>query len=353
MAVADRPILAGMTPDELKAFVVSHGHPAYRATQINDWLCRRFQMVPDTMKNLPSALRQDLQSELHAPSSRIIRRADAGDGTGKLLLSLADNEVIEMVTIPAGDRLTFCLSTQVGCPVRCRFCASGADGLKRNLRCGEILEEYLHGIAAAGKQPENLVFMGIGEGLLNIGELLKSLDRLTSPAGFGMSPRRITVSTSGIVPGIRQLAAVKREYNLAISLHAVNDRIRAELIPDACRYPVQEILRAADEYRETVGRMVTFEYTLLDGINDSRADAAELGRLSRRHHAKINLIPFNETGNGFRRPSRRTIDEFAAEIERNGGHVTVRRERGSGENAACGQLRRQHAAPDNAGLSDN
>jgi len=336
----DRPILAGLTPAEMQMFVTDRGYPAYRAAQLAAWLYRQHQPDPAAMGNLPAALRRELAEAFYAPSSRIAQRVDAADGTAKLLLALADGETIEMVLIPSSPRLTFCLSTQVGCPVRCRFCASGADGLRRNLRRGEILEEYLHGTAAAGRTPDNLVFMGIGEGMLNLDELLPALERLTAPDGFGLSPRRITVSTSGIVPGIRRLAAVKREYNLAISLHAVNDELRAQLIPDHCRYPVAEILQAADEYRETAGRMVTFEYTLLAGVNDSPADAAELGKLSRRHHAKVNLIPFNETDSRFRRPERRVIEAFAAEVERNGGHVTVRRERGGGENAACGQLRR-------------
>ena len=341
MAPPRLPLLAGMTRDDLTRFAAECGQPRFRAAQLGDWIFGKHIATPDQMTNLPAAFRQALQEHFLAPASHVAAADRSEDGTEKLLLRLYDGESVEMVLIPSEERMTFCLSTQVGCPVRCRFCASGADGLRRNLLCGEIIEEFTSGIARAGQVPDNLVFMGIGEGLLNFEELSKALLLLTAPEGYGLSPRRITVSTSGIVPGIAKLAALGKEFTLAISLHAVNDELRSRLIPDFCRYPVAEILRAVDDYRETTGRMPTFEYTLLDGVNDSLTDAAELGRLSRRHHAKINLIPYNPTGSEFRRPSRERIRDFARAVERSGGKVTVRKERGSEGTAACGQLRRQ------------
>ncbi len=335
------PILAGLSRHELLDFMKQNHMQNFRANQVADWIFKKLVINPDDMSNLPLGLREMLKNNFSAPSAAVGRIDSSDDGTEKLLLKLADGESVEMVIIPSADRVTFCLSTQVGCPVRCRFCASGTDGLVRNLAAGEIIEEMLAGAKRIGKLPDNIVFMGIGEGLLNFDELSKALTLLTSPDGYGMSPRRLTVSTSGIVPGIAKLAALGREYTLAISLHAVDEATRARLIPDKVRYPIAEILSAADAYRETAGRMVTLEYTLLEEINDSQSAARELGRISKEHHAKVNLIPYNSTGSEFKRPSRKVIERFAEIVEHAGGTVTVRRERGSEKTAACGQLRRE------------
>ncbi len=337
-----KPVLSGLSVQEIAGFVEKNNLPSFRAGQIAGWIFKKLENDPDKMTNLPQVIRETVKSSFLSPSSEVISCDTAEDGTEKLLLKLADGESVEMVIIPSGGRMTFCLSTQVGCPVRCRFCASGADGLVRNLAAGEIIEELLAGARRIGRLPDNIVFMGIGEGLLNFDELAKALTLLSSPDGFGMSPRRITVSTSGIVPGIARLAAMGREFTLAISLHAVDEKTRAALIPDKVRYPIADILAAADSYRETAGRMVTLEYILLDGINDSMTAARELGRISREHHAKVNLIPYNSTGNEFRRPPRKTIERFAEMVTHCGGAVTVRRERGSEKTAACGQLRREN-----------
>ncbi len=332
--------LTGMSIEALAEYVKSKHLQRFRAVQIADWIYRKRIWDPDEMSNLPAPLRMELKTDFSAPSSRVETVSSSPDGTEKLLLELQDGNHVEMVVIPGNDnRTTFCLSTQVGCPVRCVFCASGAGGLVRNLAAGEIIEEFLHGTKKTGNLPDNIVFMGIGEGLLNFEALETVLKHLTSPEGFGMAPRRITVSTSGIVPGIRKLAALKKEFTLAISLHAPTDEIRARLIPDAFRYPVAEVLKAADEYRDTCGRMVTLEYTLLENLNDSREAALRMAEISRNHHAKINLIPYNQTNRGFRRPAERVIREFQETIEKNGGTVTRRRERGASSDAACGQLR--------------
>ena len=332
-----KPFLMGRSEAELTAYAGERGIPAFRARQIASWLYGHAVCDPDAMKNLPAELRTALKNDFYAPGCRGAETVASPDGVEKLLLTLYDGEHVEMVILPAEDgRVTFCLSTQVGCPVRCRFCASGRHGLVRNLKAEEMLEEFACGVARAGR-PDNLVFMGIGEGLLNFDELAAALGRLTGE--FGMSPRRITVSTSGYVPGMERFAALRREYNLAVSLHAADDATRAKLIPPHFRYPVQDILRAADAVRESNGRQYTLEYTRVAGINDSPEAAEELGRLAVAHRAKVNLIPYNETGSEFRRPERSVIAEFERRVAAAGARVTRRVERGGRSTAACGQLR--------------
>ena len=210
---------------------------------------------------------------------------------------------------------------------------------KVNLITGEILEEFLLGCGHLGRRCDNIVFMGIGEGLLNCNELFPALEMLSSQSGFCFAPRRITVSTSGYIPGMQKFADLQKEYTLAVSLHAPDEETRAKIIPDPLRFPIKDILSAVDTSREKAGRMVTLEYTLLAGINDSDAQAEALGRLAFAHHAKVNLIPYNSTGNDFRRPSRERIESFEKHALATGAVVTRRMERGSGKNAACGQLR--------------
>ena len=331
-----RPILAGAELPELAEYLRAAALPAYRAKQIRKWICEKYVIDPACMSDLPESLRERLSRDFLAPSLAVDDNVSAPD-VEKLRLKLHDGKFIEMALLPAGERLTFCLSTQVGCPVRCRFCASGAFGLERNLAAGEMLEELLVGIAAAGRRPDNLVFMGIGEGLMNFSELSRALTALTGD--FGFSPRRITVSTSGFVPGMREFAKLRREYTLAVSLHAPDDATRAKLIPDACRYPIAEILEAADLCRSENGRDYTLEYALISGVNDAPEQADALGKLAYRHRAKVNLIPYNETNGEFRRPSERVLREFEARVAATGARVTRRIERGGGSDAACGQLR--------------
>jgi 23S rRNA (adenine2503-C2)-methyltransferase len=333
-------LLIDTQADELAAWLRERNEPVFRARQITDWIFGKLTLEPEKMKNLPAGLRKSLAEDFYAPSCRVAERAASGrDGVVKLRLVLHDGESVELVVIPAQERVTLCLSTQVGCPVGCRFCASGANGLVRNLRAGEMLEEFLLGCAEAGRKCDNIVFMGIGEGLLNFDELVKVLDSLTSPEKFAMSPRRITVSTSGFVPGIMKLAALEKEFTLAVSLHAPDDATRAKIIPGKLRYPVSEILEAADVYREKSGRLCTLEYTLLEGVNDSVEQAEALGRLAVRHRAKVNLIPYNETSGAYRRPRREVIEKFTSAVAASGAAVTRRVERGAKSAAACGQLR--------------
>ncbi|MDD5729325.1 MAG: 23S rRNA (adenine(2503)-C(2))-methyltransferase RlmN [Victivallales bacterium] len=338
MAAVMKKNLPDCTPDDFKAFVSGLNLPDFRAKQIFHWIFKSYKLDPETMNNLPPELRREIAGNFICRSSRITGSKLAGE-TEKLLITLADGEEIEMVIIPSGKRLTFCLSTQVGCPVGCRFCASGAAGLVRNLQSHEIIEQLYHGIDRRGRLPDNIVFMGIGEGLLNFDHLAAALQRITDSDYIGMSPRRITISTSGYVPGICRLTGLGKPFTLALSLHAVDDETRARIIPAKLRYPLAEILRACDDYQERIGRMVTFEYTLLAGINAHAAAAEKLAKLARKHHAKVNLIPYNETGGKFKRPAEIDILKFRDILKNAGASVTLRLERGAEANAACGQLR--------------
>lgn len=324
---------------DLEALMASWGEPGYRANQVIEQIWKRGVYDFAAMSTLPAALRGKLADEFGAFPAAVSRRREASDGTVKLLLELHDGAVIEMVVIPFEDRITFCLSTQVGCPVGCLFCASGAAGLERNLSAAEMLAELFLGASEIGRWPDNVVFMGIGEGLLNCANLFAVLEFITSKDYIGMSPRRITVSTSGVKDGIRKLAELGREYNLAVSLHAPDDATRAKIIPPAMRRPVAEIMAEVDFYREHAGRMVTLEYTLLADINDSFHCADALALLARKHFCKVNLIGYNATGSGFKRPSRPKIKAFLDRLLAAKVHATLRLERGSDSDAACGQLR--------------
>lgn len=335
-----KPILSGLGLDGFKELAIAAGEPAFRAGQLAQWVYKKRILDPDKMVNLPSGFKNFIKENSDCCSSVITQNSKSDGGTEKLLLTLRDGNAVEMVIIPSPKRITFCLSTQVGCPVGCRFCASGADGLVRNLQCGEMIEQLWHGSNVIGRLPDNVVFMGIGEGLLNFKQLAAALEIITDPEMFALSPRRIVVSTSGHVPGIRQLTELGKPFTLAVSLHAVNDAVRAKIIPDQFRYSIAEILEACTEYREKIGRMVTLEYTLLAGVNDDDSAARQLAAIARAQHAKINLIPYNETGTEFKRPTINTIRRFQQILESAHANVTLRMEKGSDTNAACGQLRR-------------
>jgi 23S rRNA (adenine2503-C2)-methyltransferase len=334
--------LANSTYSELESLVSNLGQPVFRAKQIMEWVFKHYELDPDRMLNLPLKLREELKSKFICMSSEIKEVSKASDKTTKLLISLSDDEAIEMVIIPSRDRITFCLSTQVGCPVGCRFCASGEGGLVRNLKAHEIIEQLYHGIAHTGKFPDNIVFMGIGEGLLNFDNLAEALGKFTEADYIGMSPRRITISSSGYVPGIYRLIELGKPFILAVSLHAVDDETRALIIPGKLRYPIAEILQACDDYENKIGRMVTFEYTMLAGVNDSAAAAGKLAAMARRHHTKVNLIPYNETSDEFKRPDEIDILNFRDILEKVGVTVMLRLEKGGKVAAACGQLRVKH-----------
>ncbi len=321
----------------------SVGQPGYRSAQIFDWLYRKFASGPDEMKNLPSALKNALQENFVLTQCSVIKTQKADDGTSKMLLEFSDGECVESVIIPSKDRTTFCLSSQIGCPVGCFFCASGEGGFVRNLDASEILDEFFTCCRSIGRLPDNIVFMGTGEPLMNYSNLISALDIICGEKQVGMSPRRTTVSTSGFVPGIRKFADEGRPWNLAVSLHSPTDEGRARLIPDKHRYPIHEICEACRYYFKVTGRIVTFEYALIKGLNDSHDDVLKLAEIVSSCSAKVNLIPFNAVEkSGFSRPDRSKIIEFESTLRSNRIPVTVRIEKGDNINAACGQLRVSH-----------
>ena len=336
-----RPSLAFAGMEELSAFLKSVNEPAYRAKQIREWITKRRVTDPEKMTNLSAPLRQKLMDAFQGSCSVIREKLDSEDGSCKLLLELVDGESIECAIIPAMDgRFTFCLSTQVGCPVRCSFCASGEGGLVRNLTAAEILDEYVKCCEIIGRAPDNVVIMGIGEGLLNFDNLVAALDLICDPEnGMALAQRRVTISTSGWTPGIRALAKKGRQWNLAVSLHAPDDKTRALLIPTKFRRDIKDILDACKLHREATGRLLTFEYVLLKDVNDSREFASKLVKIAREADAKINLIPYNSANGGFTRPARETVKKFEMTLKNAGVPVTVRVEKGGDSSAACGQLR--------------
>lgn len=329
------------TPEDIEAILASWDEPRFRGRQILSWVYERGVLDPAEMTNLPRGLRDRLAAELPAVSSRVLSWHASPDGTEKALVELADGQRIESVLIPEGDRATLCVSTQVGCAVRCRFCASGLEGLIRNLTTGEIVEQFLHARARLGNRPlTNLVVMGMGEPLHNAEALIRALHVLNAEWGPRFGARRITVSTSGVLRGIDRLAAEDAQWNLALSLHAPNDEIRGELIPHRGVGSVDEILGAGKQYARAKHRRVTVEYVMLAGVNDRPEHARELAGRLQGSGFHVNLIPYNPVaGLGYHSPDAHDVDEFAGVLERSGVAVTIRRQRGDEIAAACGQLR--------------
>lgn len=323
--------------------------PKYRIDQILDWVYKKQILNPNLMSNIPSDLRDSLVEKTTFEYPKAIENSITSDSTEKFLFELEDSNCIESVIIKSPDRNTFCLSSQVGCPIKCRFCASGMPEFIRNLSVSEILGQFINLSNHIKKLPDNLVFMGIGEGLLNFENLMKSLDIICSEKYIGYSQRRITISTSGLPKQIDKLADLDKQYNLAVSLHAPDDITRAKLIPDKTRFPISEIVRSCERFFAKTGRMITIEYTILENINDSLKHAEELAIISKKLRAKINLIPFNKVeGCEFSRPSREKCIAFSSQLQKSGAIVTFRYEKGSGIDAACGQLRSRKLKLDNS-----
>jgi 23S rRNA (adenine2503-C2)-methyltransferase len=298
---------------------------------------------------LPKPLRERLAAEWTIFTGRVDADDVAPDGTRKLLLAWPDGRRVECVLMAEEDRRTVCLSTQVGCGMGCVFCASGLKGVERNLTRGEILEQVLRlrNLLPEGEALTNIVVMGMGESLANLDNLLGALDRICSPEGLGLSPRRVTISTVGLPEKIRKLAEHDRPYHLAVSLHAADPALRDRLVPINDKVGLDAVMEAADAYFAATGRQITYEYVLLHGVNDRPEDAQKLGRLLARRKSHVNLIPFNPVPTlPFRRPSPEAIREFADSVRRYGVSVTVRKTKGRPIDAACGQLRRRvEAAP--------
>lgn len=316
------------------------GFPRYRYTQLFDWIYKKQIFDPDKMTNIPGNFRNILKEKLIIDYPVITEKKVTSDNTAKFLFKLHDGNFIEAVIIDSVKRKTLCLSSQVGCPIQCKFCSSGMYGLTRNLDSGEIIGQFLLLANFLKKLPDNVVFMGIGEPLLNFKNLMDSLNIICSEKYINFSQRRITISTSGIPASIKKLAELKKQYNLAISLHAVDDITRAKLIPDRTRFPIKDIIEASMEYFEKTGRLITIEYTLIKNINDSLLQARTLALIAKKLKAKINIIPYNAIKDSiFARPGNSICISFINELKKSGVPVTFRLEKGSNINAACGQLR--------------
>jgi len=337
--------IPGATPDEVRRLIASLGHQPYRANQILSWLYRRRASHFDQMTDLPKPLRRLLAASATLLTTSVARTRQSADGTTKLLIRLHDGHAIESVLIPEPRRNTACLSTQVGCPIRCAFCASGLHGLVRNLAPGEILEQALHILhhLPHDQRLTNIVIMGVGEPLLNYPATRRALLVLTAPWALGLSPRRITLSTVGLPERIRRLAAEGPHVNLAISLHAPEDLTRTRLVPRA--QPIRHILAAADHYHRHTRREVTIEYVLIAGVNDTNADARELARLLRGRPYLLNLIPLNPVeGLPWRPPEPKRLERFLRTLRSEGLRAHRRKRRGADIESACGQLR-HHTFP--------
>jgi 23S rRNA (adenine2503-C2)-methyltransferase len=340
--------LRGLLPAELSAWVASAGVPAYRAEQIFRWLHGQAVEGVGEMVNVPAPLREALAAAhpLRPLHANVVQTAR--DGTRKLRWRTHDDRAIESVLIPDEDeernRLTLCVSSQVGCALDCRFCATATLGFGRHLGADEIVEQIYRAAALAGRRPTNLVFMGMGEPLHNFDNLTRALALLEHPWGAAFSPRRITVSTAGLVSGIEKLAALSRETdrsapNLAISLNATTDEVRDRIMPVNKRWPLAALLEAARRWPLSHGRRVTFEYVLLAGVNDADADADRLPKLLSGIPSKVNLIPWNGfEGPEFARPPAERIRSFQERLRAAGVAVYIRSPRGDDIDAACGQL---------------
>jgi 23S rRNA (adenine2503-C2)-methyltransferase len=333
--------LLELTPDELRARFAADGFPGFRAAQVARWLYARRVRDFAKMTNLPASLRAELAAKWSPRALELVAVHAAGDGTRKLVLATGDGARIEAVIIPEERRQTLCISSQIGCSLDCSFCATGKLGLGRNLRAEEIVDQALHAcelLDAEDKTLTHVVFMGMGEPLLNLKNVVQALRVLVHPEGFALSPRRITVSTAGVVTKLAELGLAV-PVRLAVSLHATTDALRDELVPLNRRFPIARLLEAVAAFPVAARDRISFEYALLAGVNDSRDDARRLARLARQAHAKVNLIPMNEhPGSPYRRPDDAAIDGFAAELARAGVTATVRRSRGDDIYAACGQL---------------
>jgi 23S rRNA (adenine2503-C2)-methyltransferase len=332
---------------ECQDWMEKNGEKPFRASQIFEWIYAKGASSFDAMTNLSKPLRQKISEEFAFPVLKCVRKQVSEDGeTIKFLWELKDGRKVESVLIMSGDRRTVCLSIQVGCPARCAFCASGREGLKRNLSVGEVVEQALHidrFLREKGERVSHIVFMGMGEPMENYDTLVSVIQILNSPDALNISQRRITVSTVGVVEGIRNLAKEQFKVNLVLSLHAPNHHIRKKIIPYARKYPIEEILIAMDEYANLTKRDITYEYTLLDGINDQEEHAQELAELLRGKQCTVNLIPYNPVdGLNLSRPEKDTIEIFRAVLEDAGINTTWRYTKGKDIAAACGQLALQN-----------
>ena len=338
-----RPFLdAG--PERLGEWMAEEGYRPFHARQVARWVFERRAEGFEGMSDLPRGLRERLDEEWTVFATEVVHHNVAPDGTDKLLLGCRDGRKIECVLMAEDDRRTVCVSTQVGCGMGCVFCASGLKGVERNLTKGEIVEQVLRlrNLLPAGERLTNVVVMGMGESLANLDNLVAALDWICATEGLGLGQRRVTVSTVGLPEKMRKLAAMERQYHLAVSLHAPTEALRNELVPVNERVGLSAVMDAADDYFQRSGRQVTFEYVMLRGVNDRPEDAAALARLLEARKAHVNLIPYNPVaGLPFERPMPESVDRFVRVLRGRRVSVSVRKTKGREIDAACGQLRRR------------
>jgi 23S rRNA (adenine2503-C2)-methyltransferase len=344
-----RPGLSEVDPAQLSAWFADHEQPGYRARQLDDHLWSSAAQSPAELHTLPQSLRNELASDFRVSTltDTEIRPADNGL-TQKALHRLDDGRLVESVLMryPARGwrraRATVCISSQAGCAVGCPFCATGEMGFERDLATAEIVDQarfWRHWLAGVGQRLTNVVFMGMGEPLLNTDRVLEAAAALTDSSRFGLGARHVTISTSGVLPGMERLIADKPQYTLAVSLHAARNELRDVLVPLNRRYPVDEVVDAAFRYAATTGRRVTYEYVMIDGINDTHDDAVALARLLRGQHAHVNLIPMNPVAHTpWKGSTAERTEAFALQLRTAEIGATVRRNRGVEIGAACGQL---------------
>jgi 23S rRNA (adenine2503-C2)-methyltransferase len=334
-----KTILKGLTLDELRQWVVQQGWERFRADQIFSWLYTKRATSFQEMTDIGKAIRQRLGEIADVGLLPVLKTVTSAEtGTVKFLLGLRDGNTVECVYIPEKNRRTVCLSSQVGCPLGCTFCATGQMGFRRNLAAWEILEQLLVVERTIGQKLTNVVFMGMGEPLLNYQEVMRAADLISDERGISISHRKIVISTVGIVGSIRRMAEEERPYRLAISLNAADDDTRTQIMPINRRYKIHELLEAAKYYYEKTRRRVTFEYVLIRGVNDRKRDAERLVQLLRGFPCKINLIPYNETVPEYQRPSLEHVERFSRWLRPLPAPIIVRWSRGRDIRAACGQL---------------
>ncbi len=334
--------IKSLTFPELQDFVVSIGFKKYRASQIARWLYKKLATSFDEMTDISKEGREILKENAEIYNLKIVNKEVSKDGTIKYLFELKDGNRVETVFIPERDWNTICVSTQVGCPIGCKFCFTAKDGFTRNLTTSEIVDQYLSVQRDVGieNRISNVVFMGMGEPLLNFENVKKSIEILTDDRMIGLSKRKITVSTCGIIPGIRRMAKEMPKIKLALSLHATEDETREKLIPLNKKYSIKEIMKELKNYPADNIRRIMIEYLMLEGINDSPEDALRLSKLVKGIPVKVNLIPFNPyPGSPFKTPSREKIEAFQKILWNKGIATFIRDSRGQDISAACGMLR--------------
>lgn len=346
--------LLDLSFSDLQQWLGEHGQPKFRAKQIYGWIYEKRATDFGQMSDLPKSLRDQLTDEfvIYRASESAVQTSR--DGTDKLLVKLADGGEVECVLLRDGNRRSICVSSQVGCAMGCVFCASGLDGVDRNLTRGEIVEQMLR--LQARLEPDerlsHIVMMGMGEPLANLDRVLGALETAKSPDGLGISPRRITISTVGLPPAIDRLAKNGVPYNLAVSLHAPNESLRNQLVPVNQKIGIDAVLSAADRYFESSGRRLTFEYVLLGGVNDAPQQARELAGLLRHRNVLLNVIPYNPVaGLPYVTPGKQAIAEFRQILESAGVNVMFRQRKGDEIDAACGQLRRNRSTSESSSVA--